>query len=240
MTREQQLALAGDYVLGLMDDPERAAFEAAVKSDAELASVVDQLVSRMASLDDSVTPVVASANLWSRIETAIAATAQTRTSADVLSLPRRNAAPANLRSWYALAASVVLALGIGYAAGGLMQASPAPTVIAVLLDQTDASPAVIVEAFADDSVHLVPLDSFAVPEGQIMQVWTLPDAATGPVSLGTLTSSQDIRLNGPKLPLPQDGQLYEITLEPAPGSPTGRPTGPILVKGFAKPPISQD
>lgn len=33
------------------------------------------------------------------------------------------------------------------------------------------------------------------------------------------------------------GQLYEITLEPSGGSPTGRPTGPIQVKGFAKSPL---
>jgi len=26
-------------------------------------------------------------------------------------------------------------------------------------------------------------------------------------------------------------QLFEITLEPATGSPTGRPTGPVLFKG---------
>lgn len=86
-------------------------------------------------------------------------------------------------------------------------------------------------------MRLVPLEDFEVPEGRVLQVWTLPDAETGPVSLGTLEGAADVRLAGPNLPLPADGQLYEITLEPAPGSPTGRPTGPILVKGFAKPPV---
>ncbi|WP_407815360.1 anti-sigma factor domain-containing protein, partial [Staphylococcus aureus] len=42
------------------------------------------------------------------------------------------------------------------------------------------------------------------------------------------------RLDGPALPTPRDNQLYEITLEQAGGSPTGRPTGPILAKGLAK------
>ena len=42
---------------------------------------------------------------------------------------------------------------------------------------------------------------------------------------------------GARLPEPKAGQLYEITLEPAPGSPTGRPTGPILVTGFARYPL---
>lgn len=32
-------------------------------------------------------------------------------------------------------------------------------------------------------------------------------------------------------------QLYEITLEPEGGSPTGRPTGPVLMKGLATTPL---
>ena len=76
-----------------------------------------------------------------------------------------------------------------------------------------------------------------MPEGQTMQVWTLYDPAVGPVSLGTLgRDAAEVVLQGPHLPRPKADQLYEITLEPAPGSPTGKPTGPILVKGFAKRP----
>lgn len=231
MTREERLAQAGDYVLGLMDESQRAAFEAAMADDAELLAAVDRLTRQMASLDDTATPVTASRDLWSKIENRLAEMPK-----HAASTPPPARRPV-LQNWYAMAASVIVALGLGYAAGNVLRTPPEPTVIAVLLNQTDASPAVIVEAFADDSVHLVPLDNFEVPEGKILQVWTLPDPETGPVSLGTLTASQDIRLAGPNLPLPQNGQLYEITLEPAPGSPTGRPTGPILVKGFAKPPV---
>mgnify|MGYP000150023191 CR=1 FL=1 len=107
----------------------------------------------------------------------------------------------------------------------------------MLLDTGNAGPGAIVEAFADDTIRLVPLESFAVPAGKILQVWTLPDAQTGPVSLGTLADQGSVTLSGPDLPVPASGQLYEITLEPAPGSPTGRPTGPVLVKGFAKAPL---
>jgi anti-sigma-K factor RskA len=37
------------------------------------------------------------------------------------------------------------------------------------------------------------------------------------------------------LPGPGPDQLFEITLEPRTGSPTGRPTGPILYKGLTAP-----
>lgn len=38
-----------------------------------------------------------------------------------------------------------------------------------------------------------------------------------------------------RLPPPRANQLFEIMLEPYDGSPTGRPTGPILYVGRAVP-----
>ena len=230
MTREDKLALAGDYVLGLLDDAERHDFEQRAATDTELADMARDLGERMMALDDTVTPAEFDPGLWARIEQRLGAASAPNVT--TLRPARRTMAPA--QRWLALAASVVVALGLGYVAGQIQRPAEQPTVVAVLLNQTDSSPAVIVEAFADDSVRLMPLEALAAPAGQVLQVWTLPDAQTGPVSLGTLQVAQDLRLTGPDLPLPQAGQLYEITLEPAPGSPTGKPTGPILVKGFAK------
>lgn len=239
MTREEKLALAGDYVLGLLDETERAACEVVMGADSELAEMVAHLSERMHSLDATATPEPFVADLWARIEHSIDGRA--KAPEVIVPIERGNRPSAKWRPivqpWLPMAASVVVALGVGYLAGISMRPSDQPTVIAIMLNQSDGSPAVIVEAFADDSVRLVPLESFAAPEGQVLQVWTLPDVETGPVSLGTLSEAHDLRLNGPNLPVPHDGQLYEITLEPAPGSPTGRPTGPILVKGFAKPPV---
>ncbi len=239
MTREEKLAMVGDYVLGLMESVERDAFELALTSDPELAAMTARFAERMMSLDATVPAEVPDPRLWDRIETAIAAKPQRSP------VPRRLATPppralrhkrAAAALWTAMAASLLVALGIGYFAGQSLTQPAEPTVIAVLLREGTGEPAAIVEAFADDSVHLLPLDRFEVPEDSVLQVWTLPDAETGPVSLGTLPASQEVRLAGPELPLPQAGQLYEITIEPAPGSPTGRPTGPVLVKGFAKEP----
>jgi len=44
---------------------------------------------------------------------------------------------------------------------------------------------------------------------------------------------QPLRLQLDKLPPMQPNQLFEITLEPPTGSPTGRPTGPIQYIGRA-------
>ncbi|MBU1307509.1 MAG: anti-sigma factor [Alphaproteobacteria bacterium] len=230
MTREDKLALAGDYVLGLLDDAEHRAFEQQAATDPELAAMATDFSERMLALDNTVTPAAFDPGLWARIERKL----DTDAASNVTVLRPARRGMAQTRQWLPLAASVVVALGVGYFAGLALHPVEKPTVVAILLNQTDASPAVIVEAFADDSVRLMPLEAFAAPDGQVLQVWTLPDADTGPISLGTLQAAQDLRLTGPDLPLPQSGQLYEITLEPAPGSPTGKPTGPILVKGFAK------
>jgi len=234
MTREEKQALAGDYVLGLLDDAGRSEFLALAAVDPELRAMADRLAERMRALDATATPARYGSDLWARIERRLDEPADRGSTRRVVTVrpPARR-----LPAWLPLAASVVVALGVGYFAGFAARPSDQPTVIAIMLSEADGNPAVILEAFADDSVHLVPLENFAAPDGQVLQVWTLPDVATGPVSLGTLARTQDLRLDGPNLPVPQDGQLYEITLEPAPGSPTGRPTGPILVKGFAKLPV---
>jgi anti-sigma-K factor RskA len=226
-----QLERVGEYVLGLMSELEAARFEQDMRADPSLAAAVDRLQNHLAALDDTARPVEPGSSLWPSIESALSQTPAHAPS------PTPRLSPRNLSQWYAMAASVVVALGIGYLAGSFSSSGTRqPVMIAVLVNDTDASPGAIVEAFADDSVRLIPLDRFEVPQGRILQVWTLPDPETGPVSLGTFSDPTAINLSGPDLPPPETGQLYEITLEPAPGSPTGLPTGPILVKGFAKAP----
>jgi anti-sigma-K factor RskA len=229
---QDQMARAGRYVLGLLEGAELAAFEAELARDAKLRAAVDRLQNSFSALDDTARPETASAELWSAIERRL----DEPVSGNVTPLPlppRRTP----ISQWMSMAAGVMVALGVGYFAGNLGSRQPQPLVVAVLVNQTDAAPGAIVEAFADDSVRLVPLEDFVVADDQVLQVWTLPDPATGPVSLGTFTDPHTIWLTGPQLPTPKVGQLYEITLEPAPGSPTGKPTGPILVKGFAKTPV---
>tara|TARA_R110002124_G_scaffold36451_15_gene117461 strand:+ start:16107 stop:16814 length:708 start_codon:yes stop_codon:yes gene_type:complete len=232
---DEQMAQIGDYVLGLLEGSELNAFEARLKQDPALARAVGLMQAQLQSLDDTAAALPASPELWTSIERDLDK-APLETAGTVVPFFRRSRPmPA---AWFGLAASVAVAMGIGYFAGTLGGSSPRqPVMVAVLLGDSDAGPGAIVEAFADDTIRLLPLERFAVPEGKILQVWTLPDADTGPVSLGTLTDQGAVTLAGPDLPLPSSGQLYEITLEPAPGSPTGRPTGPVLVKGFAKAPL---
>lgn len=238
-----------DYVLGLMEPEAAARFEAAMAADPSLEASVHRLAAQLSALDRTVDAEPVSSGLWDRIEARLDAEPEPLAAApqpgNVTPLrpgprPARSVRPA----WQLLplAASVLVAAGIGYFAGWTTRpAAPgpgAPVVVAILLSEADQSPGAIIEAFADDRVRVLPLEAFEVPEGRVLELWTLPDPATGPVSLGRFDSPRSIVLSGPDLPRPGSGQLYEITLEPAPGSPTGRPTGPILVKGLAQVPPS--
>jgi anti-sigma-K factor RskA len=229
---QQDREQIGEYVLGLLEGAEAAAFEQRLGREPELAAAVARLRSHLQKLDDTAGTLPADPALWQRI-------------ADRLDKAPDNTQPATTRpandnAWlkrFGMAASIVVALGVGYLAGTNLSTAPQPVMIAVLLTEDGAQPGAIVEAFSDDSIRLVPLDLVQRPQDRVYQVWTLPDPETGPVSMGIFDDPQTIRLTGPDLAAPEIGQLYEITLEPRGGSPTGRPTGPILVKGFAKAPL---
>lgn len=245
---EQRMARAGDYVLGLMSDDERERAEQDMERDTAFREAVLTAAQHFHKLDLTAAPETVPSDLWQKVSERIADLPQMQTGEKAATPPSgppiaANARPKGIglhsfgnRRGFAIAASLLAACAIGYF-GALATATKPQPVVVVVLDTPANQPGAIFEAYADDSVRILPLEEFTVPAGQTMQVWTLYDKAIGPVSLGTIgTKATEVRLQGPHLPLPKPEQLYEITLEPAPGSPTGKPTGPILVKGFARQP----
>jgi anti-sigma-K factor RskA len=230
---------AGNYVLGLMSQRERERAERDLEVDSDFRAAVLDIAERLQLFDRTVTPDTVPADLWQRIARQIAEMPQMqKAAAGGPATPTASVRRAAPPVWWRpalLAASLMVACGVGYLAGSTLIPREHPVVV-VVLDTEAGVPGAIFEAYADDTVRIVPLEDFEVPEGRILQAWTLYDQQVGPVSLGTFPRPQEVRLTASGLPEPVAEQLYEITLEPAPGSPTGRPTGPILVKGFAKKP----
>jgi anti-sigma-K factor RskA len=230
-------AEVGEYVLGLMSDDERAAFEVRLAADADMRRLVAAERERFLELDLTASGPEPGEGLWQRIERGMVAAPSNVVDigrAWQSKVPPRAAAPSRRGFWQGFAAASIL----GLAGGGVayMQLKPpAPRLIVVLLND-QAQPVSIVETLDDQHIRIVPLTAIDVPADRTLQVWTLPDPATGPVSMGLLESVRETLLRGPDLPTPKLDQLYEITLEPAGGSPTGRPTGPIIGKGFARVP----
>ncbi len=231
MTDRMDDLSAGEYVLGLLEGATLAEFERRLAHDRTLQAAVAYWREHFSPLDATAAPAPVSAALWNKIESSIG---RPGTVEAVPSFGER--VWSNLGFWRGTsfawaAASLLLAVTVGLMAG---RATPRPIVIAVM--QTgDMSPGAIVKAFADGTLTIIPLKDFVVPEGKTMQLWTLWDKTKGPVSVGLIDRTKRARFERADLPQ-QNDQIYEITLEQEGGSPTGKPTGPVLVKGYATTP----
>lgn len=226
-------ARIADYVLGLTEGEEAAAFEREMARDPALAREVAAGQERLHALDASAPPFTAGEGLWSRVERAIDGPSPR-------SVARPSLASSSGGLWSSLtfwrsfglataAASLALAIGLG---APLVAGWPAPRFVAILVPEDGSAAGAIVEVSADGAARLIALQDIPVPEGRALEVWTLPDPATGPVSVGLLGKAASLDLAVGALPPTGDAQLFEITLEPAAGSPIGQPTGPILFKGL--------
>jgi anti-sigma-K factor RskA len=229
--RQDIAEIADEYVLGLLEPGEQADVEAEMESDADLRAAVATSRERFLPLDAGPEPAGIDRALWERIEAALPAQGGT---VDQKPVPAQPSNDNRQTAWRhaalsAIAASLLLAVGLGIT----LTRSVEPLVIAVLLNDKGEVQAVV-EDFGNENASVRLLADYQVPSDKTIQVWTLPSRDMGPMSLGLLEGARSASLKAPELPQPKDAQLYELTLEQAGGSPTGRPTGPILAKGFAK------
>lgn len=229
------VGLAGEYVLGLLGPAGARAMEARAAREPALAAEIANWRERLAGLDASAPPMIPSPALWDRIEAIIRAEQQDRAAGEegssralLARLWRSLALWRGLGFAGALASLVLAALLAIRVAGG----PETPRLVAVLA-APDGRAAAVVNAYANGTVQLIPLDSIPVPDGRVLEVWTLQTREQGPVSLARMDKARTIRLDLTKLSPAEVGHLFEITLEPLGGSPTGKPTGPVLMKGLA-------
>ena len=225
--------LAGEYVLGTLSGPERRAVEQRLPIDAALRNAVDTWETRLLPLTTLAQSLEPPPSLWQRIEQGIE-----RKATAAVSKPPPAAAQSgwwnNLALWRGLAAG-------GLAAALLLAVRPdlaplgsaTPQYVVVLVAPGGQAPGWVVQVNSPRDLSLTPLAQSAPPDDKAFQFWTKADNWTGPVSLGLVRPGEPLRVRLDKLPALQPNQLFEITLEPPSGSPTGRPTGPIQFIGRA-------
>lgn len=231
--------LASDYVLGLMPEGEMRLFEELIQRDPDLARHVGGLRDSLLPLDLSAAPRDLSEGFADSTRALLQTDVADGPAAPVPSEPRpprpANIARAPFGRMTGLAAAALVGIAVGFGAGGL-RPLPEPQVVAVLLDDQGV-PQAVVEDYGNDTATVRFVAQIDVPADRSLQVWTLPTPEIGATSLGVLDRTAPTRLTFDDLPGPMAQQLYEVTLEPAGGSPTGRPTGPIIGKGFAAPQV---
>ena len=222
--------LASEYVLGTLTAPERADVEQRLPGDALLRDAVDSWERRLLPLTALAPPEDPSPQLWPRI-------------ASTLFTPKAIEQAGGWHAWWNSLAFWRILAGGGLAAAAALavtvnlqlQAPNGPGYLVVLVAPQDKAPGWIVQASSKNSrdLSLIPLGPTAVPQQKSLQFWTKGKDWGAPVSLGLVQPGQTLKLKLDKLPPMQAEQLFEITLEPETGSPTGRPTGPILYIGRA-------
>jgi anti-sigma-K factor RskA len=241
MTSAEDLdRLAAEHVLGVLEGAEATRAVDLLASDTAFAAAVARWRERLAEFDETAAPAAPSAALWRRIEADLAPAPQAEPTASSASIIVPDPLTALRALWRSLAfwrlagmasaaAALVLGIGLAYVAS---ERARTPMLVAILVTEGSTEPAAVVNAFADGRTELVPLRAIPVPPDRALEIWTLWDRSVGPRSIGLLKEARAVRLNLQNLPKPGPNQLFEITLEPKTGSPTGRPTGPILMKGL--------
>ncbi|MGE0803192.1 MAG: anti-sigma factor [Lautropia sp.] len=221
--------LAGEYVLGTLSSGERLDVERRMLQEPELKAAVENWERRLSPLAEVAPPIEPSSELWGRIAHRI----------DPSTVDRPVHVPLWRRWWESLAlwrglsaAAVAAALVLGLRPA-LVGEGLHPRYVVVLVAPGGVSPGWVVQVRAPGDARLAAIAQAPVPSDRALELWTKADDWQAPISLGLVQPGEPVQLRLDALPVLQANQLFEITLEPPTGSPTGRPTGPIQYIGRA-------
>ena len=217
-------ALAAEYVLGTMRGAARRRFEALLPAHVELRRATAAWQERLLPLTEAIDPVEPPGEVWRRISDR---------------LDRRKSVATGtwqrLSFWRGLTAfASVAAIGLA-----VLLASPrpaAPPVVVVLAPTGAAASAAaagsIVASISGDGTTLVtrPIVPVAAQPDRSLELWAVPTDGSGPRSLGVLPTGAGatVALRGKVL---AGVDTLAVSVEPRGGSPTGKPTGPIVYAG---------
>ena len=219
--------LAGEYVLGLLPVAAAHEIEERLGRERELRVAVGYWGRRLIGLAGATAPIQPGPALWARIAASIAPrsapAARARDARGVSFLER-------VAVWRALAVAGFAAAAIAaFVAVG--PGRPAPGYAVILQATADRSVGWIGQSDAAGRMLFVPVSRAEVPADRALQLWAKADDPKGPISLGVVPADGSLRLPAREVPPLEPGQLFAISLEPAGGSPLGRPTGPVLFAG---------
>lgn len=249
--------LAAEYALGTLRGAARRRFERLMRDDPALRALVGAWDARLNPLAESAPPVPPPETVWTRIEARLGpeaapavprppARARRRSLAEILFGRPQGSVPslATAGLWYCVGfwrtagitgVALVTILAI-YLVAGRPTEDWAPTHVAVL---SAAEGAAVMVARVDTRTGRLALTPVALPPtspDRAFELWLLPPGGAAPRSLGLVGAGRFERTG---LPAEDIAGLVAgglaISLEPAGGSPSGQPTGPVLFSGAVLP-----
>lgn len=227
--------LAAELAFGLLDAAERAAAERRLATDAGLAAAHRRWQDRAAGLfvDADVAPP---AGLWDAILARLPAN-DARADAGVAGRVRRwQAASAAAAALALVATAALLTRPASRPAPATRSAPPTappprPAPLIAMLASPER-PAALAVGYDPASRRLTVLPSRLSLGGRAAELWVIP-AGGAPHALGVVAAdAPSARTAPPALAaLMRPGATLAISVEPAGGSPTGQPTGPVILTG---------
>ena len=220
---------AAEYVLGALPAEERQAAARRIEDDAAFARLVDGWEARLSPMAEGYDEVAAPAAVKQALDRRLFVSARPAGS--------RPGLWGNLVFWRGLAIAAVTALVLAVA---ILALAPPPgpasgerLVASLTADGSDVHYFVVYDAArAEIGMSHV---SGARAEGRDFELWVI-DGNQPPASLGIVPAGSNVRLKvaGRLRGKIESGAVFAISLEPAGGSPTGQPTGPVVASGDLK------
>lgn len=204
--------LAAEYVLGTLPLDQRELAETRIRRDTHFALAVARWEERLAPLNDDYADAPAP-EMMTKIE------------ARLFGVSAQPTKRAFWKSWFGGAA---VAAALGVAALVYLPTAPQPFVPLTQLtaDNSDLRYEV---GLRGDELRISRIAGPAAEAGRVHELWLIIGNAP-PVSLGVI-AGQELTLASMGL---APGMVLAISLEPTGGSPTGAPTGPVLVTGIVE------
>ncbi len=216
--------LAAEYVLGTLRGRARARFESLLRYDPSLRRTVAEWEARITPLAAAASEIAPPTRVWQAISRRIAGTAR---------------AGGSLTFWRGLAvASTAFALVLAVFIGMTPRPEPPLAMVAVMNDDR-GQPAMVVswppmKAMRDPHLRIkVVQEHPTMASGTAWEMWMLPGGKAAPVSMGLISIDRDQVMKVAPALAARMGDAWGIAMsvEPAGGSPTGAPTGPVIFKG---------
>ncbi|HXP30624.1 MAG TPA: anti-sigma factor [Stellaceae bacterium] len=215
--RDELHALAGEYVLGLVDAEQRQEIEAARGTNAALDQAIAFWEERLHPLSALAPPAEPPPGTWERIALRLRGAGATSRAAGKV-----------VRWRWATAAAGALAAGLAlYIA--VAPRPPMPRLVAVLHAPQQDQPAWVATTAAA-RLHLQAVAGQTPPADRAFELWVIPPGATAPQPLGVVPTDGRLELAAVPAGIGA-GATLAISLEPPGGSPTGQPTGPVVFVG---------
>lgn len=220
---EELQTQAGEYVIGTLRGRKRAAFERVLADSPLLRAEVLAWEARLVGLHDTTAPVQPPQRVWLGIEDAITPPERAE---HALAMDWWH----SLTIWRGLAAAALLALVV-VALPPLLKLPPqgeVPPVVNLVVRDAERQPLWMLSAdWRTRELAVTPVAGTAAAIGKSHELWWLPVDDGVPLSLGLLDGDERRTV----LPAGAEwrrSKAFAVSLEPAGGSPTGVPTGPVL------------